>query len=160
MYVRSAFLSLTQALETYHRRKFGGVYQPDAEYRTNLYQILVRAIPADLDQGFKDSLRKGTLKYANQYSLRKRLKDITDTIAEHVSLDFLASKKARDAFVGRVCEMRNYLTHYDPDEELQVESSELHDLYRKLEQILRICLLEEMGLSFARIKEMLKSRRT
>ena len=160
MYVHSAFLSLTQALETYHRRTFGGVYQSDAEYRTKLYQMLVQAIPADLDQGFKESLRKGTLKYANQYSLRKRLKEITDRIAEEVTLDFLASKKARGTFVGRVCEIRNYLTHYDPDEEREVEPSELGNLYRQLEQILRICLLEEMGLSFARIKEMLKSRRT
>jgi hypothetical protein len=77
LYLEGQFLNYVQALEAYHRRcgRFGGKYQSDEDYKT-LYEKFVAVIPQDLCNDFKLSLKKGKLKYANEYSLRKRLKDL------------------------------------------------------------------------------------
>jgi ApeA N-terminal domain 1 len=77
LYLEGQFLNYVQALEAYHRRcgRFGGKYQSDEDYKT-LYEKFVAIIPQELSDDFKTSLKKGKLKYANEYSLRKRLKDL------------------------------------------------------------------------------------
>ena len=43
------FLTLAQAVETYHRRVFGGKYQPDEQYLDGLYRTLFSALPSYLE---------------------------------------------------------------------------------------------------------------
>lgn len=152
-YLQSTFLSLTQALETYHRRRYGGVYLANEEYKQKVYPKLAEAIPAELGNDFKQSLKKGTLQYANQFSLRKRLKDMTTELSEQqLGITFLYTRESRENFVGKVCDIRNYLTHYDPDSHVDVSSKELLDLTEKLIAILEIYLLKEIGFDFVTVQ--------
>jgi len=158
MYLHSVFLSLAQAIETYHRRTIGGKYQSNAEYQAGLYKKFVEAIPPELDDDFKMSLIMGSLRYANQFSLRKRLRDITGRLAENLPIRFIALE-SRSEFIERVCKIRNHLTHYDPDEQIDIEGTELHDLTEKLMVLLEVCLLEELGFGFDAIRAMTSKHR-
>lgn len=154
-YLQSTFLSLTQALETYHRRQYGGVYLDTEAYKQDVYPKLAEAIPQDLGKDFKQSLKTGTLQYANQFSLRKRLKDMTTELSEQrLEIAFISTKDIRKNFVGRVCDIRNYLTHYDTDSPVEISSSELLDLVERLRTIVEIYLLKEAGFDFSQIRKM------
>lgn len=75
-FVETRFLNMIQAIEAYHRRRYGGKYQSDEEYKNGLYQKLVAAIPPELDKDFRQSLKEGRLRYGNEHSLRKRLGEL------------------------------------------------------------------------------------
>lgn len=144
-YIKSAFLSLTQAIETYHRRTFVGKCQSDEKYFDGLYKKLVEAIPEEIDNDFRNSLKKGSLYYANQFSQRKRLKVLTKELSENLSIGFIGTPKSRNSFVKKVCDVRNYLTHYDPEQPIHITTNELQNLTEKLGTLLSICLLKELG---------------
>ena len=153
-YLESNFLTLVQALETYHRRRFGGQYQTDKEYQEGLYQIFVEKIPEELDKGFRQALVEGKLKYANEFSLRKRLHQLSKRLSSYVSMGFLRSKTATETFVERVCHTRNYLTHYTPElRDRSAEGEELYLLSQQLRGVLEMCLFEEIGLDPETIKK-------
>jgi len=157
IHVESLFLSLTQAIETYHRRKYGGKYQSDEVYLHDLYKRFLDVIPPNLDKSFRRSLEEGKLKYANEYSLRKRLKGIISEIRSNLPIGFLAekNKKRLDIFIEKVHKTRNYLTHYT--DELQAEAVcdtiELYKIAQRLRVLLEICLLVEAGFNFDDIKK-------
>lgn len=147
LYLEGRFLSLVQAVEAYHRRVFGGTYQNEVDYHNGLYKRLVDALPSDLDKDFRQSLTQGTLQYAYQYSLRKRLKELSKWIAEHIDGTILSRKQTRNVLCDRLAGVRNSLTHYDPQSQDEVlPAQELFDLTEKLEAILVLCLLLEAGL--------------
>ena len=70
-YPENEFLNLTQVLETYHRRIYGGKYQEDEIYLNGLYKSFVAAIPLEIDDDFRNGLEIGSLRHANEYSLKK-----------------------------------------------------------------------------------------
>lgn len=151
-YIEATFINLTQALEVYHRRKYGGKYQTDEEYKENLYKNFVEAIPPDLDPSFRTSLVNGKLKYANEYSLRRRLHEIVREITVNMPIAFLASSQQRNEFVEKICGTRNYLTHYT--EELEIHAPKIEDLHAltvRLQILLKICLLRELGFDYSLI---------
>jgi len=156
-YVESMFLSITQAIETFHRRIYGGKYQEDEEYMGNLYQRFVEVIPKDIDNGFKQSLRNGKLKYANEYSLRKRLQVlINHLIKNNLLFDFIVPKEKAFTFVEKVCNTRNYLTHYDSSlQNKAARGIELYLITMHLRGILEILLLEKIGFECDQIREMI-----
>jgi hypothetical protein len=103
-YPQSEFLSLMQALESYHRRTRRGKYVRDEEYE-EYRRAIVSGIPGVVPKGLKDSLKK-RLEYGNEYSLRKRLKELITPFPEKLIL------KANPNFINEVVDTRNYLTHY------------------------------------------------
>ena len=90
-YLEHRFLNLTTALETYHRLRYGGKYQEDEHFRNHLYEQLVAAIPLDIGKDFRNSLVNGKLKYANEYSLRTRIKELLATVGPCLPDRFLES---------------------------------------------------------------------
>lgn len=161
LYVQSRFLNLIQAIEAYHRRRYVGKYQPDEDYRKGLYQKLVAAIPSEVDNDFRQSLKDGKLYYANEYSLRKRLLELINMLTSDIRIWFLAYKNLKEDFVKKVCDTRNYLTHYDPESppKAVLQSSELHKLSQQLQIILQLCLLKEMGFDSEVIGRLLRKIR-
>jgi hypothetical protein len=161
IYIELRFLSIVQAVESYHRRVWGGKYMSDDDFLSELYPKLVQAIPADLDPGFTQSLRRGKLRYANEYSLRKRLKDLARHLAGFLQFGFLVNTIVRDAFIERVCDTRNYLTHYDPElvEKAATTGKEQYQLFEKLRAMLDALLLEQIGFEPGQIHEMIKKNR-
>lgn len=101
----SELLLLTQALERYHRLRFGGRYVTEAEYDTTR-RALVGAIPQTLEADFREAL-KSRIKYGAEFSLRKRLKNLIAHLPDAV-------RQLIALHIPAVVDSRNYYTHYDP----------------------------------------------
>jgi hypothetical protein len=148
MYLEHRFLSLIQAIESFHQRTYGGDYLSDEDYKKVVYDALVTAIPEEVRSDLKDRLKE-YLKYGNEFSLRKRLKEIFDKYQEVLN-KFIEN---RDAFIEKVVDTRNYQTHHDEDlRKCAASGEELYDLSQKLKTLLEICLLTELGFSSEEIK--------
>jgi hypothetical protein len=155
VYLETLFLNIVQAVETYHRRVIGGKYMPDDDYRNGLYLAFKAAIPQDFDKSFKTSLLEGRLKYANEYSLRKRLTGLLEDLSD-LSLPFALTKHQQDAFAEDVSNTRNYLTHYDVS--LAAKAKHAHDLItlkERLRLILELYILKEIGVSTGELQNAL-----
>ena len=139
LYLEFYFLSLMQAIETYHRQVFGGKYIEQDAYDKES-QILKTNIPP----GFPDDLRdaiKSRIKYGNEYSLRKRIRGLFESTDNETRS--LISKDYK-YFIGKVVDTRNYFTHYD--EELKsaaLSGSELYYTCQRLKIFVIILLLKK-----------------
>ena len=149
MYLEVQFLSLIQAVESYHRRRFGGKYLSDEDYN-EVCDTLVNAIPDSVEGGFKDSL-KNRIRYGNEFSLRTRLRRLFDSDEYREILSEFAENK--NAFIGEMVDTRNYLTHYEGKEKAAI-GEELDPFIQKLKILLEICLLTELGFSSEEIKKL------
>lgn len=151
MYPEHRFLSLIQAIESFHQRIYGGEYLSDENYK-KVYDTLVNAIPNGVKTDFKEGL-ENKLKYGNEFSLRKRLKEILDKYQEILNV-FIENK---NTFIEKVVDTRNYQTHHDEDlKERSASGKELYHLTQKLKILLEICLLTELGFSSEEIKGLYK----
>lgn len=155
MYLEQHFLRLIHAIEAYHRQKFKGNYLPDKDY-TQIFKKFEEFINnLETDNSFKEAL-KSRLKYGNEFSLRKRLKDLFEEYQEVLN-DFVEDKKM---FIDKVVNTRNYLTHYD--ESLKEKAADVKELYQVIQQlkiIMQICLLSELGFEREKIKDLLSRNR-
>lgn len=150
MYLEHEFLSLIRAIETFHRRIYDGKYLPDGDYN-KVYDALVNTITDYIkDKDLKTSL-KSRLEYGNEFSLRKRLKDIFSKYQKLLNR-FIENKMA---FIHKVVETRNYLTHYHKDrKEDAVSVDDLLYLTEKLKILVEICLLTELGFSLEEVNNL------
>lgn len=198
MYPFNTFLSLTQALESYHRETHDDRYMPPSRYdemlsdlrdflhgdMSDVYEGEDRLnLPtgiSDLDEildtgrissvgklletlddtysipnDFKNKLSGGTFKYANRYSLRKRLRE---SIREHEDiLEDLPHNIVNQQHT--VIETRNHLTHRDGDPNPAVaEGRDLVRLTWGLQQLIETCLLCELGIPEDHIETRLQKR--
>ena len=153
MYLQHEFLSLIQALESYHRRVADGKYVSDDDY-TQIYETLISAIPQELDNDFRESLEQ-KLKYHNEFSLRKRLKEILEKCGDAVNLLIDDYKR----FTDDVVNTRNFLTHYDKNIEVKAKTGrELYRLVQKMKFILEICFLIELDMHMETIKALVSQK--
>jgi len=153
MYLQHQFLSMIQAVEAYHRRKFEGKYLSDEDYEPiqGRFKDIINKL--DVDASFKDAL-KSRLKYGNEYSLRKRLKDLFVKCRD-ITQNFI---KDEDNFINRVIDTRNYLTHYDKKLRNIADGKDLYYITQKLKIILQICLLYELGFTKEEIKSVFQRK--
>lgn len=138
MYLHSQFLTLAQALETYHRRLYEGTYIPADDYE-EIKQILYAAIPDILDNDLKKKL-KDVLKYANEFSLRKRIRAILEEVLKpyKTTVDLLVDNPKK--FANDLHNLRNHLTHYsDKTRGGPSENSEMqYELIQKMKLIMQL----------------------
>lgn len=150
MYLQHEFLSLTQSIESYHRRVFGGEYISKDEYKPIL-EALKASIPAEIDSGFRESL-KHRMQYLHEYSLRKRLEKIIEFCGN--TLDRVIQNKG--GFIEDVYNTRNFLTHYDMSlKEKAKKGEELYKRTKQLKFLIEICLLKELSLSDENISKLI-----
>ena len=150
MYLEQKFLNFIQALESFHRRLFNDKYVIDEEFE-NIYEQLMNSIPSDINRDFRESLIQ-KLKYLNEFSLRKRLKEIFNT--HKIFLDELI--KNPDKFQDDTVNTRNYLIHYDKDLETKAkQGNDLIKLINILNIILEICFLYELEIPEEKIKSLI-----
>jgi hypothetical protein len=151
MYVEHRFLSMVQAVESYHRQAIGGEYLTPEAYKP-VYSALVAAIPPTENSAFIAAL-KNRLRYHYQLALRKRLEDLVDLYGA------LASPvlPGPTTFVTRVVDTRNYLTHYDQDLRSRAATGLGHqfNLIQRLRVLLEVCFLCELGLPQEAVKKMI-----
>jgi hypothetical protein len=149
-YLNSRFLSVSQAIETYHRRTFKETNLPPADFSA-LLQTLVKAAP-----GPHREMIESRLTYANEPSLRLRLRQLVGSF-----VDYFGDVKAQKAFIDLVVTTRNYFTHYDERlAEAAAHGQELWDLCAKLEALYQLQLMKEIGFSESMIAEVVKENRS
>lgn len=149
-YLELQFLSLAQAVESYHRRTIGGQYLGPALF-AKVKEALIEAlrdqrleIPRNVRTAYE--MRLG---YFDEYSLRKRLKELITRIGPLAA--FLIHDS--DAFVNSVVSTRNYLTHYDKTlRDSSASGLGLYHLGQQLRFLLELCLLREVGFEDAEIR--------
>lgn len=101
-------LAIMQALETLHRNRFGGNYLNETDYTA-----VLDSFASSLDAMTSADLRAALttrLKYGNEYSLRKRLKELSRLLPAGV-LRLIHPQAV--PFLERAVDTRNYLTHFD-----------------------------------------------
>jgi hypothetical protein len=152
MYLQFQFLSLMQAIESFHRVTKVGKYLSDEDWKP-YREKLANEISVELDSGHRESL-KSRIKYGNEYSLRKRLSELLQSI-DGKTLSVLSP--TNKYFTGIVVDTRHYLTHYD--DELKDSSLKGADLYwanQRLRIFLTILLLKEIDIEENVILESMK----
>ena len=102
MYLEQKFLSLVQAIETYHRRTMKNFELPEEKHEKRIKEILDTA-----PEMYKNWL-KWKLKYTNEPPLKQRIGDILEAYSEVLDR-FIGDKKS---FVDKTVGTRNYLTHH------------------------------------------------
>lgn len=146
MYLQHQFLNLTQAVEAYHRRTMKNYELPEEEHAKRLEEI-IKTAPSEHKEWLNNKLA-----YSNEPTLRKRLKEIFEMLG-------ISSKEIfsdENHFISKVVDTRNYLTHYDEKlKEKAARGKELFDLAKKLEKLLKMCILRELGFDQDKIKTLI-----
>ena len=149
--VEIKFLLLSQAVESYHRRFRDGYYLSEPEFQTFVLDPLYKAIPAQLERNFRESL-KNRLKYSNEYSLRKRIKDLINENKNILERYFKVPKNLEN----KIANARNYLTHFNEDNH-GIKSSDLAFYITVLKKLFELSLLREIGFEQDKISELTKN---
>ena len=152
----SLFISYTQALESYMRKNdaFDEFYMSEEEYDSfkNKYYEWINEFnfPGD---GFKASLNN-KIKFGNEYSLRKRIKELLNYFDEYELIDYLVDKY--DGFSNIVADTRNYYTHYSEKGPLVKSGGDLVLLCFDLKLLIELCILSELTIKKDLINSKLK----
>lgn len=136
-YIDGRFLSLAQGIETLHRRNSTKTLMPENEFKQML-QIISKNCPGEKKHWLNDRIA-----YGNELSLRQRLTEMLEPFQ-----NLYGTETERRAFIGKVVDTRNYLTHYD--ERLSNKATtgiEFWQLCMKLEVLFQLHFLRLMGLT-------------
>lgn len=189
MYQQDTFLSLTQAVESYHRRRYDDEYMESQKYDSEVYPDIMDFIRGDLDDIYDEpdmftgsplstsqlqrlkSMRDAhdipndlgnvldsAIEHANEYSLRKRFKELVNNEYHHILTDLPYSAVGQ---IHPIVETRNHFTHQLEDKQKDpavAEGADLTKLSWSLEQLLEVALLSELGVPESQIRGSLQNR--
>lgn len=142
LWLHVEFISLMQALEGLHRASLPGKYLSDGDY-LEIVKVLNAAIPSSFDDNFRESL-KSRIRYGNEYSLRKRLKEMVDPLPTSIKLLILQGQ----IVPGQWVDTRNYYTHWDESARASaLDGAAMHHACVRMKLLLRVLILFEIGVS-------------
>lgn len=139
-------LNLTRGLEAYHREsdQFNHRYISEEEFE-EYREELNDTIHTDFPEDFKAHLRRGTFKYANRISLRRRLQDLIttheDVLNEILNEDFDSREMASD-----IKEIRNKITHLSNEDISEFDQKAEGSLNRRIRFLIEVIIVDEVGL--------------
>ncbi len=153
LWLHVEFASLMQALEGFHRALYDGDYMDESDY-ASVKSALTKAIPDSVGTDHKEALRS-RIKYGNQISLPKRLKELVDSFDAPLSLLIFG----REGKVPRSwIDTRNYHSHWD--EELKpniVDGQNMYNANIRMKHFIRALYLMFMGVPVATIVKCLSN---
>lgn len=143
-YINEKFFNIVASLESFHR-----IYRDDKTWSEEHFEQLKSTIGNAITDNEDREKIMGKIKYANELTLRNRLKQI---INEYNFV--LTSERGFDnSFIDLVVETRNYYAHYDLSLKNNIISNENLPIFiNKLRIIVEICLLSQMGMEEEDIK--------
>ena len=149
-FLDTKILWLTQALETLHRRRSDETEMSEEEF-ASLRKSVMKSCPPSRRQWLSHRLL-----YANELSFRHRIQRLLEPLEQ-----WFGDGAERGAFVNRICDTRNYLTHYDETttKDRATGSDELFELYGKLEALFQLHLLRLVGLDNTSIDSIVHENR-
>lgn len=148
MFLQQKFLSLVQAVESYHRRVFDGHESSPEQHKTRI-QDIINVTPEEHKSWLQNELAD-----SNDPSLRSRLQEL---VTKYSFLGF------DEEFVDNVRNARNYLTHFDENKKRYAEPDKLFTYIRKIRALIECILLTESGLEITRVEAIMtpiEKRRT
>lgn len=132
-----SFLSLVQALETYHMR-FAEKYKLSDEASTRLLSDVNKISDQPYDKEWNRKPKNMTL-----------LRRILEILNYYDDISWAICYEPPVPFSKKVADDRNYYTHYDPQrpqlKHKVTRGIELSVVARRLDLILEVCLLSELG---------------
>ena len=139
------FLNLAQAIEIFHRTKFGGSYMAAKDFKKTLRKINKIISETDLINDEVKEIFRNKVALINYHTLKDRLKDIFE---KYQTISVRIDKDKRKYLIQEIVETRNYYTHFDKRLEEKVKTkNSLRQPSEKLRYILEMMLLKEIGLS-------------
>lgn len=150
MYQHHQFLSLAQALESYHREVYDGRLLPDDAFKAGR-DAFAASLPPDLDPDIKTTALD---KLNNEVTLAARLAHL---IAEAPRTVVERALPAPEEFASLVRRTRNYFTHYDKKLLKKVpQGVDLLNLVDRMRWLLEGLLLRRLGLPEDRVEVLLQ----
>lgn len=147
------FLMATQALEAFSRATGQDKYMSQELYDKDVLPIINGAIPGIVEGSHRTSLKQ-RLKFANEFSFRKRLNLLLKGL-EPSTIQCVCQDDSK--FVEGVLDTRNYLVHYtDSLRPKALVGADLLWAGEKLVMLLRILLLKEVGIEESLIVQRLR----
>jgi hypothetical protein len=147
LYLDNKFLFLVQGLETLHRRTNPNKTHMEPKQYKELKELLLNSCTEEHKQWLKSKLQ-----YANEVSLRQRLKDLIEPVSE-----YFGNNTTIKTLLNDTVNTRNYLTHFDKTAEKKAKRDEdLLNLFYKLEVLFKLILLKRIGLDEEQITEAIK----
>lgn len=147
MYLDHTFLSLIQAIETYHRRTMTNFVWSEQDFIT-----IQKEVTDNASEKYKKWVSQ-KFQYGNEPTLRKRIKEILDEFKllfdEFSIYDF--------QFISDIVDTRNYLTHYDIGlKDKVLKDKDLFIATQKLRALLEVCFMKQLGMSNDDMKNIVK----
>ena len=150
------FLTLMHAIEAFHRAHTNATYVTEDDYRTQVYEPMVMAIPSGVASSLRSSL-KNKLKYGNEFSLRKRLSLLFKSLPPELLT--LVKFDAPD-LIATLVDNRNYLTHYTEElKEKRVPILKMWQLAQGIQTVMFYLLYQIAGIPDDRFLTKLMSKR-
>ncbi len=147
-YLEQQFLSLVQALETYHRRVLSTPDLPEEKQKERLQEVLDSA-PVEYTGWLERKLQ-----FQSEPSLDQRLHEIFKRHLDVVEVKISKKKKVRADFIEKVVATRNYRSHFDESKkEKAARGEELYRISQQLKLLLEACLMKEIGFEDEEIKK-------
>lgn len=144
MYTTHRFLSLVQALEAYHRRRYKNEVLVPALHHKRIEEIM-SGVPDEHRTWLEEVLR-----HSNEPRLQQRLDDLMG----YVGGSLTSIVRDETTFTRLVKNTRHYLTHFDNHQKKKAAvGADLYWLTRKVHFLLVACLLIEIGFTGSEIKE-------
>lgn len=149
------FVAATQAAEAYHRSLDSGFYMPVGEFEGAIRK-LASSIPSEISGAHRKSLLD-RLKFANEFSLRRRLKFLVERLPPKVIEVITGNDKS---FVDKVVDTRNYFTHYDKSSaDKALKGGECFGAAQRVHALVIVSFLHDFGLSDSDILKALRRNR-
>jgi hypothetical protein len=140
IFSENKFLNITQALETFHRRRRKNILRFDKEYFKTMCEEVLDSVP----EKYKDIIKEKA-NFANEPTLQIRLELL---ISEFKTETFNRYVTDEAEFIKQTKDSRNYYTHYDSKGEKKAKrDNELFVLTERLKMLLYSALLIESGFS-------------
>ena len=148
------FLSLMAALEGFHRGVVGGAYMTSEEFKQIEKQIK-QAIPKAVTDSHRAAL-KSKVHYGYEYSLNKRLDDLTGLLSADLRRHILGTE---GSIPRSWVDTRNYYTHWDESTRGSVlDGPEMHYAGVRLKHLLRTLYLHAIGVPHVAIYAALQNQ--
>lgn len=147
-HLTTSFSNFMQAIEAFHRRNYDSKLMGNDDFekfRLEFNKYIDQNAPSEL----KDKL-KGTVKYGNELSLKRRLVELVNTLSLETKELFFGDgdEKNIKKFLQKLVDTRNYLTHYDMAGKSNVINTD-NRFYaiQRLKAFLTLLLIKELDIN-------------
>ncbi|XZM78848.1 HEPN domain-containing protein [Clostridium perfringens] len=136
------FMNIITAIEVFSRRFMNNCKEPQENYEKKIKFIL-----DSIENQEYNKWLEGKLRYANEPTLSKRLKNIFKETKFLVDI----SSKYRETISFKIVELRNYYTHFGQDKTIQLTPIEQFRIYEYLKLVLKILIFKQLSINVEEI---------